>query len=1422
MFESSWRFPSAAVGTTLALVQLLCSSTAAAADPPSLSDYLAADGQLQLPTDFVGALNPAGFDSVQTINGQLRFFRSEQGDASKLFGASGGCDGGVRALAVGADGTVYLGGGFSYCGQIEASGVAAYDPGTREFTALGAPGAEGVDGYVVTMTVAGSSLYIGGAFRAAGGTPANHIARWDGQSWSPLGSGLSAQVNAIEVQGNDVYAGGLFVSSASTLVSRVARWDGTGWNPLGAGVNGTVNDLLWFEDKLIVGGRFSEVGGAIATAGLAQWDGVAWSSLGQFAPSNGPVEVLSLSSRGDELYVGGRFGGVDEVQAQGVVRRSGAQWSAIPDVPYAGSEGVARRVFVSGDRLYALLVSVLAGERVSSISSWDGDAWESLGGPANGSDPFDLQVVDGEAYVAGFFTTFDGQPIRNVARLRGAWEALGDPGGSGIDGEIRAIAAIGEQLYLGGEFFTAGGQVVNHIVRWNGASWSALAGPGGVGLNGAVWALSAVDGMLYVGGGFTVAGGLESSGIVRWDGEGWLPLATGAEEAPGVYTNTSGGSVYSLASDGAGVYVGGSFSRAGSTAASSIAYWNGSSWSALGSPEVNGIDGLVYAMDVVGSGLYVGGFFSSAGGVSATNIALWDGQRWSALATGLRGSVRALDAQNGILYAGGRFDATGDGAPAHGIAAWNGAEWRALGDGDSNGVGDPSSLHTVYTLIARNTILYVGGFFNSAGGQSANGMAVWDGEEWWGLGLRAQPQQVKALAVQDNPFVLVTGASLAQSQLPELQSRTHAGEPAGGVGVEPVELSQFGSKIVYSTTSSAFESEPDEQRDIFIRDRISGDVVHITAPGSGVPDDPELHFNRPSLSADGDTVAFSDIQGRLYVAQRGKVKLLSASASGQPANSIARAPKVLGYGSLVLFDTDATNLVPGLNGSTGRRNVYIKNVQSGEIRLVSYTVDGLAANGDSFSAAASADGRRVVFSTYATNLAEEPVAIPGPDPQLVLVIDDEFGRRVQYLGSTGAVAELTPDGRYGVFTTRENGLGGAGFYDADSNNSVDVFRFEIENRSITELVHVSLPLEGKVSRSNSDRPSISDDGQTIVFDNFGVDLVALDGNQGDILVKSMRTGQLLRVARGVDGNQPNGNSLRPHLSGDGSTVAFVSIADNLAAGDSPETLDAFTVQLGAQSPNAAIGPMAEPSLSAFQLPTPLPANPNCPAGYYAALVDDGPAAGIHSGSFGMELLLDESGDRLLQGGLNFGGLIDRSQPGFAGFNIANPSAEAQRVTLMLTGNPWTDEQGSLPVLLRVARRDESGVEVVFESTISVTLAQAFESALELTPGYYETSVSVLDGEIGGAPEGQFYFAVNTSFLDRPGGGFQGGAVVGGYHGEPRADSVSGFAAFCLATPHSVSARVLSAPSYGPLGAEDLRLRIHEAAERRDLMVVPSG
>jgi hypothetical protein len=179
------------------------------------------------------------------------------------------------------------------------------------------------------------------------------------------------------------------------------------------------------------------------------------------------------------------------------------------------------------------------------------------------------------------------------------------------------------------------------------------------------------------------------------------------------------------------LYAGGVFTTAGGNSANYIAKWDGSSWTALGS----GLDDecLTIALDSTGN-LYAGGLFNTAGGISANYIAKWDGLSWSALGYGFSWFVRCLTyGSDGNLYAGGPFDNTGPGGIyANCIAKWNGSSWSALGSGLSI---DPGLSPQCYTIAFDSTgNLYAGGDFTTAGGNSANYIAKWDGSSWTALG----------------------------------------------------------------------------------------------------------------------------------------------------------------------------------------------------------------------------------------------------------------------------------------------------------------------------------------------------------------------------------------------------------------------------------------------------------------------------------------------------------------------------------------------------------------------------------------------------------------------------------------------------------------------------------------------------------------
>ncbi len=321
-------------------------------------------------------------------------------------------------------------------------------------------------------------------------------------------------------------------------------------------------------------------------------------------------------------------------------------------------------------------------------------------------------------------------------------------------GAVRALAGDGVNLYVGGNFTSAGILPANNVAHWDGRRWHGL----GAGINGYVYALALFKGKLYAGGDFTQAGEVAVNGIAVWDGNRWSALGDGAGAMQGTYR----GIVRALAVTDDALYIGGDFTSLNDLATLDIARWDGrkltSLGDGLGDVDYNGVMdssgyGSIYALAAGPDGsLYAGGDFSSAGNqqpLLVNSVARWDGRTWQALGSGLaktygEGEVRALTVDaTGTLYVGGQF-VTAGGEPASSIARWDGRRWRPVG----SGLGTDSAYSYVSSLAVVGDSLYAGGGMASIGGKKVAGLAVWQGEKWAGVadGLQESYDGVLAFA----------------------------------------------------------------------------------------------------------------------------------------------------------------------------------------------------------------------------------------------------------------------------------------------------------------------------------------------------------------------------------------------------------------------------------------------------------------------------------------------------------------------------------------------------------------------------------------------------------------------------------------------------------------------------------------------------
>jgi hypothetical protein len=594
-------------------------------------------------------------------------------------------------------------------------------------------GSQGTDDWVRDLLSVGSDLYAGGRFVSAGGAPASHVARWDGTNWHAMGDGLNGEVRALTEYNGQIVAGGSFTASGTTSLTGVAAWDGTSWQALGdslsppeGGSTARIYDLAVYDGTLFATGSFSTLGGI----GVAWLNGDRWRAL-----SGGFVSgwAQSLTVAGGKLYVGGAFHyvGHNSLNADLVASWDGSSWGTLAAGVTDGHEvykvaGFSDTVFVGGN------FSRVDNLSAPSFAAWNGSYWDNqysnYGQGLDGNVYAFLSDNNRGVVVGGGFTYAGGLNTTGIVRWDGAWHAYGD----GLAGTVYDMTWFKGDLVAAGFFHYSGTTPVNFIASWDGTSWQPL----GEGTSQYIKDLAVYDGDLIAAGFFKVAG-VDSAGLIAgWDGEAWYPLGeglTGGRNSPLKLT------VY----DGK-LIVGGAFDHAGGIVARGLAQWDGTSWGLVG----GGLDSVsfqpsVRALTVFDGDLYVAGYFEQAGGVPMDNIGRWDGTTWSAMGS-VPSNVPFLTNYSGVLLAG--------------LEAWNGSEWYTYVDTApaAGGVGSameydgrldpgfsPGGLHG----------LFLGGNFDYLGGVATSKIALYD-PVWQrtGVGEPEEPEAAPRFSAFPNPF----------------------------------------------------------------------------------------------------------------------------------------------------------------------------------------------------------------------------------------------------------------------------------------------------------------------------------------------------------------------------------------------------------------------------------------------------------------------------------------------------------------------------------------------------------------------------------------------------------------------------------------------------------------------------------------------
>lgn len=270
------------------------------------------------------------------------------------------------------------------------------------------------------------------------------------------------------------------------------------------------------------------------------------------------------------------------------------------------------------------------------------------------------------------------------------------------------------------------------------------------------------------------------------------------------------------------------------------------------------------------------------------------------------------------------------------------------------------------------------------------------------------------------------------------------------------------------------------------------------------------------------------------------------SAGGEATGGVTWTPSASADGRYVVFTSNVALIPTDTNSDF---DIYLRDRVAGTTTCVSVSTFGAPA-GDSYNPVISADGRFVAFESFAdslvtfdTNGSNDVFVRDLVNGTMARVSVSSLGVQAEN-GSDSSFPSISGDGRFVVFQSSA-----ANLVEDDTNGQTDIFVHDLPAGTTTRINVGPAPGLAEANGMSS-MPHISDDGSTVAFRSFATTLTASPTNgNAHIFACDLATGAITLVSKNSAGDESDFDSGSPMTSTDGRYVVFESMAGNLAAGD---------------------------------------------------------------------------------------------------------------------------------------------------------------------------------------------------------------------------------------------------------------------------------